>query len=72
MAQAVSRRPPTAEARVRSWVNPCEIFIGQSGKDEYRLDVPAAWILVDFRAGPCAVRETSFVPARNKTPISWW
>jgi hypothetical protein len=31
MAQAVSRRPPTAEARVRSWVSPCEIFGGQSG-----------------------------------------
>jgi hypothetical protein len=31
MAQAVSRRPLTAEARVRSRVNPCEIFIGQSG-----------------------------------------
>jgi hypothetical protein len=31
MAQAVSRRPPTAEARVRSWVSPCEICGGQSG-----------------------------------------
>jgi hypothetical protein len=31
MAQAVSRRPPTAEARVRSWVSPCGICGGQSG-----------------------------------------
>jgi hypothetical protein len=31
MAQAVSRRPPTAEARVRSWVSPCGICGAQSG-----------------------------------------
>jgi hypothetical protein len=31
MAQAVSRRPPTAEARVRSRVSPCGICCGQSG-----------------------------------------
>jgi hypothetical protein len=31
MAQAVSRRPPTAEARVRSLVSPCGICGGQSG-----------------------------------------
>jgi hypothetical protein len=31
MAQAVSRRPLTAEARVRSWVSPCGISGGQSG-----------------------------------------
>ena len=31
MAQAVSRRPLTAEARVRSRVSPCVIFGGQSG-----------------------------------------
>jgi hypothetical protein len=31
MAQVVSRRPLTAEARVRSLVNPCEICGGQSG-----------------------------------------
>jgi hypothetical protein len=31
MAQAVSRRPPTAEARVRSWVSPRGICGGQSG-----------------------------------------
>jgi hypothetical protein len=31
MAQAVSRRPPTAEARVRSRVTPCGIYGGQSG-----------------------------------------
>jgi hypothetical protein len=31
MAQAVSRRPPTAEARVRSRVSPCRICGGQSG-----------------------------------------
>jgi hypothetical protein len=31
MAQAVSRRPPTAEARVRSWVSPCGICGEQSG-----------------------------------------
>jgi hypothetical protein len=31
MAQAVSRRPLTAEARVRSRVSPCGIFRGQSG-----------------------------------------
>jgi hypothetical protein len=31
MAQAVSRRPPTPEARVRSQVSPCGIFGGQSG-----------------------------------------
>jgi hypothetical protein len=30
MAQAVSRRPATAEARVRSWVSPCGICVGQS------------------------------------------
>ena len=31
MAQAVSRRPLSAEARVRSRVSPCEIRGGQSG-----------------------------------------
>jgi hypothetical protein len=31
LAQAVSRRPPTAEARVRSRVSPCGICGGQSG-----------------------------------------
>jgi hypothetical protein len=31
MAQVVSRRHPTAEARVRSRVNPCGICGGQSG-----------------------------------------
>jgi hypothetical protein len=31
MAQAVSCRPPTAEARVRSRVSPCGICGGQSG-----------------------------------------
>jgi hypothetical protein len=31
MVQAVSRRPPTAEARVRSRVSPCGICGGQSG-----------------------------------------
>jgi hypothetical protein len=31
MAQAVSRRPPTAEAQVRSRVSPCGICAGQSG-----------------------------------------
>jgi hypothetical protein len=31
MAQAVSRRPLTAEARVRAWVSPCGICSGQSG-----------------------------------------
>jgi hypothetical protein len=31
MAQAVSRRPLTAEARVRVRVSPCEICGGQSG-----------------------------------------
>jgi hypothetical protein len=31
MAQAVSRRLPTAEARVRSRVSPCGICGGQSG-----------------------------------------
>ena len=31
MAQAVSCRPLTAEARVRSWVSPCEICGGQGG-----------------------------------------
>jgi hypothetical protein len=31
MAQVVSRRPPTAEARVRARVNPCGICGGQSG-----------------------------------------
>jgi hypothetical protein len=30
MAQAVSLRPPTAEAQVRSWVSPCGICDGQS------------------------------------------
>jgi hypothetical protein len=31
MFQAVSRRPPTAEARVRARVSPCGIFGGPSG-----------------------------------------
>jgi hypothetical protein len=31
MAQSVIRRPPTAEAQVRSWVSPCGIWGGQSG-----------------------------------------
>jgi hypothetical protein len=31
MTQAVSRRPPTAEARVRSRVSPCGICGGQCG-----------------------------------------
>jgi hypothetical protein len=31
MTQAVSRRPPIAEARVRSRVNPCGVCDGQSG-----------------------------------------
>jgi hypothetical protein len=31
MTQAVSRRPPTAETRVRSWVSPCGICGGRSG-----------------------------------------
>jgi hypothetical protein len=31
MGQAVCRRPPTAEARVRSRVSPCGICCGQSG-----------------------------------------
>jgi hypothetical protein len=31
MAQAVSRRPLTAETRLRSWVSPCGICGGQSG-----------------------------------------
>jgi hypothetical protein len=31
MAQAVSRRPPTMEAQVQSWVSPCGICGGQSG-----------------------------------------
>jgi hypothetical protein len=31
MAQAVSRRPLTAEARVRSRIGPCGICGGQSG-----------------------------------------
>ena len=31
MAQAVSRRPLTAETLVLSWVSPCEICGGQSG-----------------------------------------
>jgi hypothetical protein len=31
MAQIVSRRAPTMEARVRTWVSPCGICGGQSG-----------------------------------------
>jgi hypothetical protein len=31
MAQAVSRRPPTADFRVQSRVSPCGICVGQSG-----------------------------------------
>jgi hypothetical protein len=31
MAQAVSRRPVTAEVRVRSWNSPCDICSGHSG-----------------------------------------
>jgi hypothetical protein len=33
MTQVVSRRPLTAEARVRARVNPCGIFGGQSGTE---------------------------------------
>jgi hypothetical protein len=33
MAQAVNRRPLTAEARVRAWVNLCGIYGGQSGTE---------------------------------------
>jgi hypothetical protein len=33
MAQAVSRRPPIAEARIRSRVSPCGICGGQSGTE---------------------------------------
>jgi hypothetical protein len=33
MAQAVSRRPLTAESRVCARVNPCEIYGGQSGTE---------------------------------------
>jgi hypothetical protein len=33
MAQAVSRRPLSVEARVRSQVNPCGICGGQSGTE---------------------------------------
>jgi hypothetical protein len=33
MAQVVSRRPLTAEARVRARVNPCGICGGQSGTE---------------------------------------
>jgi hypothetical protein len=33
MAQAVSRRPPSAEAWVRSRVSPCGICGGQSGTE---------------------------------------
>jgi hypothetical protein len=31
MAQVVSRRPQTAEARIRALVSPCKICGGQSG-----------------------------------------
>jgi hypothetical protein len=31
MAQVVSRRPLTAEARVSAWFNPCGIYGGKSG-----------------------------------------
>jgi hypothetical protein len=31
IAEMVSRRPPTAEDRVRAWVNPCGICGGKSG-----------------------------------------
>jgi hypothetical protein len=31
MTQAVSRRPLTAESRVRAWVNPSGIYGGHSG-----------------------------------------
>jgi hypothetical protein len=31
MPQAVTRRPPTAEARVRAWINPPGFCGGQSG-----------------------------------------
>jgi len=32
-SQAISRRPLTAEAQVRSQVSPCEIYGGQSGNE---------------------------------------
>jgi hypothetical protein len=31
MSQAVTRRPFTAEARVRARISPCAIYVGQSG-----------------------------------------
>ena len=37
MAQALSRRPLTAEARVRSRVSPCGICGGQSGTLHHRV-----------------------------------
>jgi hypothetical protein len=39
MAQAVSRRPPIAEARVQSQVSPCWIFGGQSGTLQVRKSI---------------------------------
>jgi hypothetical protein len=40
MAQAVSRRPLTAEAWVRARVNPCEICGGKSGTGTGQYAIP--------------------------------
>jgi hypothetical protein len=50
MAQVVSRRPLTAEARVRARVNPCGICDGQSGT--------GAGFSLSYSVFPCQYRST--------------
>jgi hypothetical protein len=54
MAQAVRRRPPIAEARVRSRVSPCGIYGGQSG-------CLLGQIFSEFFGLPCQYHSTASV-----------